>query len=131
MRAPRFSQSEKLQQLLVDTFGVVPVFVFKPLISQIPEFDGQGKELTGVGMPNVEATKNLNTVYTIIFSLRVKKCPTNDGKLGYIFGHTGVGGYGLRVRGKGEKTPCMLEFVQIGSDNIFSTGYSPFEGASE
>jgi len=31
--------------------------------------------------------------------------------------------------GKGEKTNCMIEFVKLGTSDVFKTGYSPPEDA--
>lgn len=58
IEAARVTTNKKMVKACVGAFGVVPIFMFKPNMSGIPEFDGK-TEITGVGMPNEEATKNL------------------------------------------------------------------------
>jgi len=87
----------------------------------VQKFDGK-LSVSGDGMPNVKWTNELTTTYTLLFGLKVDSCPPDNDHVAYIFGHTGVGGYGLRLRGKNEKLSCTMEFLQIGSDTIFDTG---------
>jgi len=49
----------------------------------------------------------------------------------YIFSHSGVGGYALRLVGKGQSTNCKIQFVKIGTSEVFDTGVSPEEEGLE
>lgn len=118
---PRCTTNPKAVEKLVEQFGQVPVFMWMPRVSTMPEFNG-AKEVNTNGMPNFEATKNVTKTYTFLFGFKVTACPSDDKKFGQIFAHSGQGGYGLRLVGKGEKTNCMIEFVKLGTSDVFKTG---------
>lgn len=78
---PRCTTNPKAVEKLVDQFGQVPVFMWMPRVSTMPEFNG-AKEVNTNGMPNFEATKNVTKTYTFLFGFRVTACPSDDKKFG-------------------------------------------------
>lgn len=57
------------------------------------------------------------------------KCPKDDKSFSYVASHTGTGGWSLRLTGKGSDTNCKIQFLQVGTDNIFDTEFRPEEAA--
>lgn len=89
-RAPRVTNSPRHMNAMTDVFGSIPVFLYAPRASHVRHFDGS-MSLTGDGMPNSKWTSILEGTYTLLFGLKIDFCPP-DPHLGYVFGHTGVGG---------------------------------------
>lgn len=80
------------------------------------EFDGQGVSLDMGLFPGHNGSRNLGSSFSILFGLVYEECSTEEDQ--WVFGHSGVGGYGLKITKITKEQACGFVFGKIGSNDV-------------
>lgn len=56
-------------------FKRIPLFIYAPPAEQIIQFNGKNLFFSSDKLPNNENTKTLPEKFTIVFGLKITKCP--------------------------------------------------------
>lgn len=110
---------------------MLPNFWYIPQPYELIDFEGSQSKEFGNDPNHIGTTIGLENVYSIIFGIQLSKCPEKEDM--YVFGHTGIGGYGMKIAPQTKILPCRFIWEKKGSkdlDSFWDTNIRPLESES-